>query len=94
MPRRRFHYDCLATTKEPRWLKIYDRHSDEISSRRLEPNINLRAMLRQVAQDFAIDGWRIEGEGAERWTGKFFMHRLGVRWLVAIMPSEKPLKAH
>ncbi|MET0280272.1 MAG: hypothetical protein ABW278_03995 [Steroidobacteraceae bacterium] len=94
MVRRRFHYDCLATVNEPRWLKVFDKLSNVLSCRELLPNMDLRAELRAVAKGYAADGWRIEGDGAEHWTGNFFMNRDGDRWFVAIMPSEKPDPGH
>jgi len=94
MPRRRFHYDCLATTSEPRWLKVFDRESNMLSSRRLEPYTDLRAALRVTAEQFKSEGWTIEGDGPQSWTGHYFMNRNDDRWFVAIMPSAEPLKAH
>ncbi|MEO6187073.1 MAG: hypothetical protein ABIP38_14760 [Steroidobacteraceae bacterium] len=94
MARRRFHYDCLATTQEPRWLKVFDRCHCELTSRRLEPGVDLRAELRKAASQFATEGWIIEDQGAEHWVGNFFMNRAGDRWFVAILPSEKPSAGH
>jgi hypothetical protein len=92
--RRRFHYDTLATSTEPRWLKHYDRMSNEFYNCRLEPGTDLHAVMRQEAERFKGEGWTIESDEPDNWTGTFFMKRAGDRRRVAIVPIEKPLPPH
>lgn len=92
--RRRFHYDTLVTVNEPRWLKSFDQYARETSCVRVEPGSDLRAKMREVANQLAADGWIIEGDGPESWTGTFYANRIGERQFLCMVPTEKPTPAH
>lgn len=92
--RRRKNYDPMAESADPRWLKISDAMSNEISSRMIPPHADLREELRQEAARWASEGWTIEGEGGESRYGMFFMNRAGERHCVSIAISEHPVADH
>lgn len=91
---RRSAHNPLASSPHPRWLKVYDRYSNELSRRELPPWADLSGELQREASRWQADGWTIEGDGGKSPWGVFFMNRDGDRRMVAILPSAEPLMGH
>jgi hypothetical protein len=91
MARRRGNYDPLATSAEPRWLKVQDRFRQELSSTRVAAGTDLRRLMRTEADRWVVAGWDVEIEDECR-HGFFFIRRDGERRLVLLTARETPIE--
>jgi hypothetical protein len=90
---RRHRHDPLATSPEPRWLKLYDPYERQIESQRIEPFEDLRGALERERARREAEGWVVEWAPSLASSG-FYMSKDGRRCRVGITPFEEPLPPH
>lgn len=81
----------MATSAEPRWLKVADLSGQILSVQRVEPFADLRAVINGEAARWAAQGWEVECPGA--W-GSLFVRRGSERRHVFLTPVEQPTPLH
>ena len=91
MVRRRGRYDPLATSADPRWLKVQDGFRQELSSIRIAPGTDLRQLMQAEAARWVAAGWEVEIEDECR-HGFFFIRRGSERRLVLLTARETPIE--